>query len=520
MAFKFPALETLSYASGNIVDDRAEVLVNTVNCQLSPSGKPVMGAGVAKAFRDKWGDAVLEPYAAAIRSGELRPGRALLFDLPDGRKWAALATKDDWQSPSKMEWVESGLKELGDKLRAGGFSSVAIPPPGCGNGGLDWKKVEPLVHRNLKGLNVSMYGKPSGAMLRPEAEIDKEIKDRQLDRLGKTRDAEIKKHLYGKIVDEPDVSFDPSFTPGVSRVIVSMSVQENAGGKAIPVYFKSDEMSNEEANKAVADFARLKKGSDITLGGKWVKGKTGAWGFVAARVAEGRIPTAGLTTSSPSQAVLADPHMADLAAGLSDGSPAPEPVRNIEDARYPVNEKTPVVKEASMYFSFGWRGRQDVKSETTFDAILEGERTSTTRFDKWASSREWANIKKGDLVRFYEDREMKGRSVVVKVDSVRRIDMGSFSEKEIEDWSKAEGWSVLAAKEHVQKRDSGFQVRYIPVPGQKIIEGRGAEKLIEQRQREETDRDLSVLTGGKVSSRANTGLYAALMNAAQQGQGR
>lgn len=159
----------ISYVAGNIVDDHAQVLVNTVNSQLSEFGNPVMGKGVALEFKNRF-PSVLRPYADAIKSGELTPGRALLFDLPDGRKWAALSTKDHFRDPSKIEWVEKGLKELGQKVREAGLASVAITPPGCGNGGLNWKEVEPLVHQHLAGIRVSLYAKPSGAM-EPAVEV-------------------------------------------------------------------------------------------------------------------------------------------------------------------------------------------------------------------------------------------------------------------------------------------------------------------------------------------------------------
>lgn len=160
-----PASPDLSYVTGSIVDDRAQVLVNTVNSQLSEHGNPVMGKGVALAFKERF-PTIMREYGAAIRSGELKPGRALLFDLPDGRKWAALATKDNFKDPSQEAWVESGLRELGEKMRAAGLTSVALPPPGCGNGGLDWKRVEPMVHEHLGGggIRIAMYAKPSGAM--------------------------------------------------------------------------------------------------------------------------------------------------------------------------------------------------------------------------------------------------------------------------------------------------------------------------------------------------------------------
>jgi len=477
MAFKKRPHESLEYVSGDIVEHDAEVLVNTVNSRLSERGNPVMGKGVAEAFRDKWGDAVMKPYADAIRSGELRPGRAILFDLPDGRKWAALATKDDWRDKSQMQWVESGLKELGDKLREGGYRSVAITPPGCGNGGLDWKKVEPILHRELEGVNVHMFARPSGAMVDYGAVERMQAERTNPAVLAKKRDEGVRKELYGKIVDEPYVDVETSHLPGRSTAIVSMSVRESADGRAIPVHFRSEEMENRDLHKAVADFDRLKKGSEVSLGGRWAKGNSGAWGFVAVRVAEGRIPASGLKSTHPSPKVIADPHFADLLAGGPDTEAvmkSPEAGSVKRDDLYPINESTPVKEKASMYFSFDLEGRPDVKSNSTFDAILEGERTSTTRYDKWPGSDRWGKLEKGDLIRFYEDKGMKGRSVVVAVDSVERIDMRTMDDKQREAWSRAEGWSEGYARKSASN-GPGFQIRYRPVPGQEILEGRGAQ---------------------------------------------
>lgn len=333
----------LTYVSGSIVDDSAEVLVNTVNCRLSPSGRGVMGKGVALAFRERF-PTIMRDYEQAIRSGEMRPGRALLFDLPDGRKWAALGTKDDWRDPSRMEWIEDGLKDLGNQLRAGGFRSVAIPPPGCGNGGLDWKKVEPLVHKHLEGVAVKLYARPSGAMQ----------------------------------------------------------------GQAMP---------------------------------------------------------------GPDRAAL----LAEQRAAA-------------DRARYPVGPHTPVAKRGSMYFEYGRDARPEIKSKTTFDAILDGERTSTTRYDSWAGTEAWGNLSPGSLVRFFEDKEMKGRSVVVKIDSIERVNLATMNASEREAWSKAEGWSVEHCARSGERYGTGFQIRYKPVPGQAILEGRGALSRVDDLESQRADR--------------------------------
>ena len=476
MAFKKQALETLSYSSGSIVDDDAEVLVNTVNCRLSPSGRGVMGKGVAEAFKNRF-PSIMGDYEDAIRSGELRPGRALFFDLPDGRKWVALGTKDEWRDNSQMEWVEKGLTELGEKLRSGGFKSVAIPPPGCGNGGLDWKKVEPLLHEALKGVEVSLYGRPSGAMVprRENRTVGDEIRDNTSD-MAKRRDQDVVKALYGKIVDVPDMSFEHSTAGDMRAFRASFSVREHEGGRVIPVSFTSDLMSSKSVMGAMSEMEReLTKGAEVSLGGKWHKPQSsGAWAFSAARVAAGMVPLQELRSDNPSRMVIADPAMARLAS--FDRPEVPDRSQPAK-GRYPFDENTQVAMPATMYFKYGAHARPGIKSASTFDAILDGERTSTTRYDEWPQSARWGKLEKGDLVRFFEDKHMKGRSVIVRVDSVERIDMRTMSEAQREEWSKAEGWSVEHCRDSARSHSGGYQVRYTPVPGQAILEGRGASHL-------------------------------------------
>ena len=145
--------DSITYVSGDITRNRAELLVNTVNTV------GVMGKGVALAFKTAWGDAVMRPYRQACQSGALRPGGCLLFPLPDGRRWAALATKADWRHPSQISWVETGLRELARLARQANIHTIALPPPGCGNGGLAWEDVHPLVLRELQGFSLHIYAR-------------------------------------------------------------------------------------------------------------------------------------------------------------------------------------------------------------------------------------------------------------------------------------------------------------------------------------------------------------------------
>lgn len=117
------------------------------------------------------------------------------------------------------------------------------------------------------------------------------------------------------------------------------------------------------------------------------------------------------------------------------------------------------ILEATMYFSYGKNKRPEVISRSAFEAILKGERTSTTRFDIWNGTERWGKLQPGAIVRFYEDRYKQGQYIDVVVDSVNRIDLAHFSDKQFEEWSKVEGWSVEHAK-GISSRGGAYQIRF------------------------------------------------------------
>lgn len=132
----------------DISTDQAQLLVNTVNTV------GVMGAGVAKAIRLRYPD-IMPPYTAACQSQDakrLEPGTLHLYSAPDGRLVVNMATKKDWRDPSKYEWVGAGLVYLNRLLceKRTDITSVLLPPPGCGHGGLDWQKVNRMARTYLR----------------------------------------------------------------------------------------------------------------------------------------------------------------------------------------------------------------------------------------------------------------------------------------------------------------------------------------------------------------------------------
>lgn len=133
----------IRYTQGNLLEAPAEALVNTVN------EVGVMGKGIALMFREAF-PANSRVYEEAAKTGNVRVGRMLVTENRAlvGPRWIVnFPTKKHWRQPSKLEWVREGLRDLGRVLRENNIHSVALPPLGCGNGGLDWV----LVKREIEG---------------------------------------------------------------------------------------------------------------------------------------------------------------------------------------------------------------------------------------------------------------------------------------------------------------------------------------------------------------------------------
>lgn len=141
--------------------DDVDAIVNTVNCV------GVMGKGIALQFKNKW-PANFNAYAAACKVGKVRPGRMFVFDsggLVKPNFIINFPTKDHWRGSSKIEFIRDGLVDLVTQVRRLGIRSIAVPPLGCGNGGLDWADVRPLIEsafQPLPDVEVRLF-EPAGA---------------------------------------------------------------------------------------------------------------------------------------------------------------------------------------------------------------------------------------------------------------------------------------------------------------------------------------------------------------------
>jgi O-acetyl-ADP-ribose deacetylase (regulator of RNase III) len=155
----------VEFVTGNLLGADAEALVNTVNT------KGVMGKGVALQFKRAFPENY-KAYRAACAAGNVQLGRMFVFDsgrMERPRYIINFPTKEHWRSRSRLADIDTGLEDLRRVLTELKIESVALPPLGCGLGGLRWEDVRPRIERALGTLplRVLVY-EPHGAPA-PEA---------------------------------------------------------------------------------------------------------------------------------------------------------------------------------------------------------------------------------------------------------------------------------------------------------------------------------------------------------------
>lgn len=146
---------------GDILGADAEALVNTVNCV------GIMGRGIALQFKNAFPENY-DIYRRVCDRAELHPGMMLVYDtghLSNPRYVINFPTKRHWKGKSKIEDIDSGLRALIQEVRKHNIRSIAVPPLGCGLGGLDWDEVRPRIERafaDMPDVRVLVY-EPKGA---------------------------------------------------------------------------------------------------------------------------------------------------------------------------------------------------------------------------------------------------------------------------------------------------------------------------------------------------------------------
>lgn len=135
----------MKFLQGNLLEAPTEAVVNTVNTV------GVMGKGIALMFKEAFPQN-FHAYEDAVKREEVRVGHMFVTENRsfDGPRWVInFPTKKHWRHPSKLEWIIEGLGDLRRVITEKHIRSVALPPLGCGNGGLDWREVRPEIEKAL-----------------------------------------------------------------------------------------------------------------------------------------------------------------------------------------------------------------------------------------------------------------------------------------------------------------------------------------------------------------------------------
>jgi len=157
----------IHYVKGNVLESEAEALVNTVNTV------GVMGKGIALQFKNQFPNNY-KLYREACKNKKLKIGQLLVVEeetLLTGKKIIInFPTKTHWRLPSEYEYISLGLDELVKTIEERTITSIAIPPLGAGNGGLDWQRVKYMIESALQSVDCDVY------LFEPNATIKERLK--------------------------------------------------------------------------------------------------------------------------------------------------------------------------------------------------------------------------------------------------------------------------------------------------------------------------------------------------------
>ncbi len=144
----------INYVTGNILDSKAQAIVNTVNTV------GVMGKGIALQFKKAYPNNY-KSYSMACKNKEVVVGKMFITtdsNISSGEKIIInFPTKQNWRNPSEYVYIEEGLNDLIEVIEQNQIRSIAIPPLGAGNGGLKWEKVKKIIEDKLSSLDIEIF---------------------------------------------------------------------------------------------------------------------------------------------------------------------------------------------------------------------------------------------------------------------------------------------------------------------------------------------------------------------------
>lgn len=144
----------IHYKRGNLLEDNFEALVNAVNTV------GVMGAGIALQFKQKFPE-MFDQYEADCRENRVKLGKMHVFKLhsqTSSPKYIInFPTLEHWSDQATLETIEAGLRDLVRVIKEQNIHSIAIPPLGCGIGGLKWEDVKVLIEQTFRDEDIQVH---------------------------------------------------------------------------------------------------------------------------------------------------------------------------------------------------------------------------------------------------------------------------------------------------------------------------------------------------------------------------
>lgn len=140
----------ITYLKGTVFNAPVKTIVNTVNCA------GVMGAGIALEFKLRYPE-MFNDYVEKCKNKKIILGRPSIYEYSDKLWIMNFPTKNHWKYPSKMQWIEQGLKYFAENYKMRNIESIAFPKLGTNNGGLLWDEVKILMEKYLNNLDMNIY---------------------------------------------------------------------------------------------------------------------------------------------------------------------------------------------------------------------------------------------------------------------------------------------------------------------------------------------------------------------------
>jgi len=145
----------ITYLEGTVFNAPVKTYVNTVNCA------GIMGAGIALEFKLRYPE-MFQDYVAKCKSKKMKVGTPRIYEYSENVWIMNFPTKGHWRYPSKIAWIEQGLKYFAENYKKRNIGSIAFPKLGTNNGGLEWKEVKVLMEKylsDLEGIGGKTYEK-------------------------------------------------------------------------------------------------------------------------------------------------------------------------------------------------------------------------------------------------------------------------------------------------------------------------------------------------------------------------